>query len=242
VIEFSGQGILLDIEGTTSSVRFVYDVMFPFARRELDRFLEEHADRSDVVEACDLVAREVGYCSLADWSPEPDLRRAVIRDEVNRLMDVDSKSTGLKQLQGLIWQSGFASGELLAHVYDDVVPALEDWTRRGKDIRIYSSGSVQAQRLFFEHTVHGDLRRLFQGYYDTTVGPKRAPESYSVILEDYRLPAPEVLFLSDVPAELDAAKQAGLATGWCVRNENVMADVRCDHSIIRTFAEVRISG
>jgi enolase-phosphatase E1 len=170
-MRFTGRGILLDIEGTTSSVRFVYDVMFPFVRRELAGYLAEHADDEALAFVADQIARERGEESFDSWTrsaaaTNSAAQRNLLEQEVLRLMDGDVKSTGLKQLQGMIWRRGFESGELRAHVYDDVPAALAAWNKRGLDVRIYSSGSVAAQKLFFGHTEVGDLLGHFRGHYD----------------------------------------------------------------------------
>ena len=243
MIEFSGHGILLDIEGTTSSVSFVYDVMFPFARRELESYLLANWHAPDLRAACHLIARDAGHASLDEWcgeDPAEEHRRQLIRDESIRLMAGDAKATGLKQLQGLIWRSGFESGELEAHVYDDVRPALEAWNGAGRHVRIYSSGSIGGQRLFFAHTVCGNMLDLLQGHYDTTTGPKTQAASYVTIAGDFGLSPPDILFLSDVPAELDAARAAGLQTALCKRPGN--ADVSSDHGHpeICDFGQVKL--
>lgn len=233
MLTFSGRGILLDIEGTTSSISFVYDVMFPFVRRELDPYFRSHWGELELAAACEAIAGDAGNPSLAA-SPEQ------VKAEVVRLMDGDVKATGLKQLQGLIWDAGFKSGEMQAHVYDDVPPAIAAWNQAGIDVRIYSSGSVQAQKLFFGHTIAGNLLPQFRGHYDTTTGPKREATSYASIAATFALPPREVLFLSDVPAELDAAKQAGLQTGLVLRPGNAAAKPDHGHGELRSFAEVRI--
>lgn len=224
MIRFTGRSILLDIEGTTSSVSFVYDVMFPYVRRELDRYLVEHWEEPAMLAARDAIARDAGQPSFADWIAPPGIPREdalkgqrLVRDEVIRLMDGDVKATGLKQLQGMIWEEGFQSGELKAHLYDDVLPAIQAWTKAGLDVRIYSSGSIQAQKLFFGHTEQGNLLPLLSGHYDTTTGPKREAESYRLIAADIGQPPGEILFLSDIAAELDAARSAGLQTALVVR-------------------------
>jgi enolase-phosphatase E1 len=153
-------------------------------------------------------------------------------------MDGDVKATGLKHLQGLIWESGFNSGELQAHVYDDVPPALRAWKQQGLDIRIYSSGSIQAQKLFFGHTVAGNLLPLVSGHYDTTTGPKKEAASYQQIARDMGMPPQEILFISDVVAELDAARTAGMQTALALRPGNAAISAGHDHSQIRSFAEV----
>jgi enolase-phosphatase E1 len=220
-MRFIVRGVLLDIEGTTSSISFVYDQMFPFVLRELDSFLAKHAADADVASAGDQIARDAGRESLAAWCVEcgtsSGQQTAV---EVRRLMAADEKATGLKQLQGLIWKSGFDSGELRAHVFADVPEAIESWRNDGLDIRIYSSGSVQAQKLFFGHTERGDMLSLFAGHYDTQTGPKKKASSYLTIAKEYELAADEILFVSDNTEELDAARQAGMPVVLCRRPGN----------------------
>jgi enolase-phosphatase E1 len=241
VIEFSGQAVLLDIEGTTSSIRFVYDEMFPFVRRELDGFLDTHWESADVRAACDVLAADAGHASLEAWrGPADDTgARQLVSDEVKRLMDGDIKATGLKQLQGLIWRSGFESGELRAHVYDDVPPALKAWHDAGMDLRIYSSGSIAAQRLFFGHTIVGDLLPLLKGHYDTTTGPKKEPASYVEIAQAFCREPEEILFLSDVVGETAAARQAGMQTALCLRPGNAEPPADHDFATIHAFTEIR---
>src|SRR4029078_499288 len=217
-MQFSGRGILLDIEGTPSSVSFVYDVMFPYVRKHLTFEVFANWLEPEYIEAFHAIAKDAGYESLDSWlksqllTRDNPLRAAdVICKEVVRLMDADVKATGLKQLQGLIWKSGLDGGELKAPLYDYVPPALAAWNAAGKDVRIYSSGSVQAQKLFFGHTIAGNLLPQFGGHYDTTVGGKKEAESYRRIAADFSLPPAEVLFLSDIVAELDAARAAGMA-------------------------------
>ena len=242
----AAEGVLLDIEGTTSSVSFVYDVMFPFALRELDGYLEKSWHTPECRAACEQIARDAGYESLAAYAAyngevgnEVAKRRAVC-DEVVRLMDGDVKATGLKELQGLIWQRGFQSGELLAQVYDDVPPALLRWNGSGLDVRIYSSGSIQAQKLFFGHSEYGDLLRQFRGHYDTTTGPKREAASYDAIAKDYQLPPGEIAFLSDVVAELDAARAAGMQTVLVLRPGNKLIEPGHGHAVIASFTQLEI--
>jgi enolase-phosphatase E1 len=242
-LSFSGKGILLDIEGTTSSVSFVYDEMFPFVRRELVGFLYREWDHPDVRLACGQIARDAGHTSVEAWCGESATaadQRAAVSAEVIRLMDNDVKATGLKSLQGLIWQSGFESGELQAHVYDDVAPAIKTWNIAGRDVRIYSSGSVNAQRLFFGHTICGDLLDQFQGHYDTTTGPKQEADSYRKIAHAYGFTASEILFLSDVPAELNAARTAGMRTGLCVRPGNAEVSNASGHEQITDFTQIKL--
>jgi enolase-phosphatase E1 len=197
-------------------------------------FLEQHAADPDV--QADLARLREEYAAearqqagLPAWSPV---------EYVYWLMDRDRKSTGLKSLQGKIWEAGYRAGELRgrAEVYPDVAPALARWRAQGRDIAIFSSGSVPAQRNLFANTTAGDLTAFIRAYFDTTTGPKTAALSYQRIATALGRQAGEVLFLSDVGAELDAARQAGMQTGLCVRSRET-ATVP-DHPIIRTFNEV----
>jgi enolase-phosphatase E1 len=160
--------------------------------------------------------------------------------KVNALMDADAKLTGLKNLQGAVWKEGYETGVLRSHVFPDVLPNLRCWSAKGICTRIYSSGSIAAQKLLYAHTEAGDLTPLIDGYFDTTVGHKREESSYAAIVIDVALPAGEILFLSDVPEELDAARQAGLLTGLVERPGNKPVEVT-DHPRIRTFAEVQVA-
>jgi enolase-phosphatase E1 len=247
-MNFNGRAILLDIEGTTSSISFVHDVMYSYARRELDRYLAEHWGDPKMLEARDAIARDAGQPSFADWVAPPDFPRdealkgqRLVREEVHRLMDRDAKTTGLKLLQGMIWEEGFRSGELQAHLFDDVRPAIERWRSAGIDVRIYSSGSVQAQKLFFGYSVQGNLLPLLGGHYDTNIGHKREAESYRRIAADMNLPPAAILFLSDIVAELDAAREAGLQTGLMRRPGNAEPPVGHGHPELTSFADITVS-
>ena len=262
MIHFTGRAILLDIEGTTSSIQYVYHVLFPYFRKELDDFLQSKWTTPEVMKACEWVAHDAGAPSFADWcgnDPSSSQTKTKLRDEVLQLMDRDIKATGLKELQGLVWEQGFHSGALLSHVFADVPSALERWTQAGIEINVYSSGSVNAQKLFFAHTepIENNDRRpeknktasqqqpcsllhFFRGYYDTTTGPKKDPDSYRKIASDIGAAPKEVLFLSDVIGELDAAQSADLATGLVVRPGNPPVNSGHAHPIITTFDQVVI--
>jgi enolase-phosphatase E1 len=151
------------------------------------------------------------------------------------LMDSDSKSTGLKSIQGHIWKSGFESGELKSHLYDDVYPALLRWTRREIDIRIYSSGSVVAQKLFFGHTPLGDLKRFFHGFYDTTVGGKRDAKSYQKIAHEFGVDAKSIVFFSDNVLEIEAANESGLTAITVVRPGNAALSEGFEGPLVHSF-------
>lgn len=243
-MRFSGRGILLDIEGTTSSVSFVYDVMFPFVRRELDGYLHANWGSAALNEVCDLIAKDAGYQSFGVWCTEGtgvERPQHLLREEVLRLMNGDVKATGLKALQGLIWRSGFESGEMQAHIYGDVLPAIQAWNDAGVDVRIFSSGSIAAQKLFFGHTVAGNVLHLFRDHYDTTTGPKKEAASYRAITKAFDLPPMEVLFLSDVLEELEAARAAGMQTCLCKRPGNTKITARHDQSEITSFDQIELS-
>jgi enolase-phosphatase E1 len=214
------RAFLLDIEGTTTPVAFVYDVLFPFARRELPGFLRGHAGEPHVREA--LVRLRQEHEADADgrrpaWPPSDEgIAPAVAYLEW--LMDADRKSTALKALQGLVWREGFRRGELEGQVYPDVPLALARWRRQGRRAFIYSSGSVLAQRLLFSRTAAGDLTPLIGGYFDTTTGPKKEAASYARIAAEIGLEPGEVLFVSDSADEIAAALDAGLRAALCTRD------------------------
>ena len=239
------RGVLLDIEGTTSSISFVYDVMFPFARKHFAGYLEKHWDSGAVQEAVSMLMQDdkdfnAPELVLAEFSDDhdPKLFREGVVKCLLRLMDDDVKATGLKKMQGLVWQEGFTSGEMVAHVYEDVRPAIEAWKATGKDVRIYSSGSVHAQKLFFEYSVAGDMLPLFSGHYDTTTGPKKQADSYRKIAEAYGIPASEILFVSDIEAELDAAIEAGMQTVLSIRPGNKPVENVQRYQAVDSFAEI----
>ena len=244
MITFRGRCILLDIEGTTSSISFVYDVMFPFVRAELDAFLRDNWGDPQLAATAELIVRDATKAGKEAWQhmdPASQQAQFFVCQEVLRQMDADMKATGLKQLQGMIWKSGFESGQMQAHVYDDVVPALKRWHEGGIDLRIYSSGSVQAQLLFFGHSQYGNLLPFFTAHYDTKIGSKRESDSYRRIAEDAGYAPPEILFLSDVTAELDAATGAGLKTGLCVRPENPPSEGQSSYPVITSFADIAVT-
>lgn len=221
------KGILLDIEGTTTPITFVYDVLFPFARAHVHEHLDEDANRALRVEYDADVA-----CGLA---PPPWSSGAPAY--VHWLMDQDRKSTALKTLQGKIWKEGYRRGDLHGEVFPDVPIALERWNREGTDIRIYSSGSVLAQQLLFSTTAHGDLTRFLSGYFDTTTGPKAEPDSYRAIAKAFSLPPSNILFVSDVVRELDAATAAGMQVRLALREGNSPQPGN-SYPSVTTFAEI----
>jgi len=222
------RGILLDIEGTTTPIAFVHEVLFSYARQHVRDYLTKHFDDEDVRADIRLLHAED---SFAD-----DLDSVVAH--VNRLIDLDRKSTGLKSLQGKIWHEGYSDGTLRAQVYADVAPAFARWRVAGLDVSIFSSGSVVAQQLLFAHTEAGDLTRFISHYFDTGVGKKGEPESYRRIAEQIGLPASEILFVSDVVTELAAARAAGMETALSIRPGNQPQDSPEQYAIIHSFDEL----
>ncbi|MFS2157078.1 acireductone synthase [Pseudomonas sp. Pseusp122] len=223
------KAVLTDIEGTTSAVSFVFDVLFPFAARHLPDFLREHAERPEV----DVQLRAV---RLDSGEPLADIER-VIEILLQWIAD-DRKATPLKALQGMVWEQGYEAGQLKGHVYPDAVEALKRWHQEGYELYVYSSGSIQAQRLIFGCSEAGDLSPLFSGYFDTTSGPKREVKSYRTISEAINYPARDILFLSDIVEELDAARAAGMATCGLARDGGDLAG----HPCVSSFASIDLGA
>ncbi len=199
--------VVMDIEGTTTSIDFVMRALYPYARQRIPDYVGRHRDDPEVAAILEETRRLGGVTTeeevlkqLGDW------------------MDEDRKVAPLKELQGLIWEEGYRGGELVSHLYPDVAPALAAWHGRGLGLYIYSSGSAHAQRLIYGHTVAGDLLPLFSGFFDTRVGHKRETASYRRIAGDIGLPPGGLVFLSDVREELDAARRAGWQTVWLTRD------------------------
>ena len=205
------KAIVTDIEGTTSSLSFVKDVLFPYARRHLPDFVRQHYDHADVKPLLDDARGIAG----AELNPEQLIAQFI--DWIDR----DQKITPLKSLQGLIWQDGYKQGAFKGHVYPDAAQQLKAWKQQGYALYVYSSGSVYAQKLLFAHTEYGDLTPLFSGYFDTHIGAKQETAAYQAIAVQIQLPASEILFLSDIKAELDAAREAGFNTYWLVREQSI---------------------
>lgn len=223
------RAIVTDIEGTTSSISFVKDVLFPYARKRLPAFIETHADDPEVRHWLHEAAKEAGLIEAS--------RQEVIELLV-RWIDEDRKSTALKALQGMIWKEGYESGEYRAHLYPDVASRLRAWREEGMRLYVYSSGSVPAQKLFFRYSEYGDLTPVFAGYFDTETGPKRETTSYQRIVAAIGERPENVLFLSDIVEELDAAKAAGLHTGWLVRPP-LTAPAQPRHPAYTTFDAIQ---
>ena len=230
------RAVLTDIEGTTSSISFVKDVLFPYARRALPRFVHEHGHEAEVRRWLDQVALENGGLC----------QDAMIVETLQGWIDEDRKHTALKALQGMIWEAGYASADFTAPVYPDAVDALRGWHEAGHALAVYSSGSVPAQKLLFAHTDAGDLTGLFSAWFDTTVGGKREAGSYARIVRELGVAASQVMFLSDVVAELDAAREAGLGTVLVDRDTDYpqprTGEAAGGHPRVTGFADVALPG
>ncbi|MCB1554609.1 MAG: acireductone synthase [Xanthomonadales bacterium] len=226
--------ILTDIEGTTSSIAFVKDVLFPYARRALPAFVRDHGADPDVRPWLDQVAVESGGLCQDE----------MIVEVLQGWIDEDRKHTALKALQGQLWQAGYAAGDYRAHVYADAAAALRRWHEAGLRLAVYSSGSVPAQHLFFGHSEAGDLRPLFEAWFDTEIGGKRESASYQRIATQLALPAADILFLSDVVAELDAAREAGFRTALLDRRADYpqprIGDATHGHDRVEGFDELKL--
>jgi enolase-phosphatase E1 len=201
------RAIVTDIEGTTSSISFVHDVLFPYARARMREFVLAHRDDPEVATQLDAV-REIS-------NPQLDVEGVI--NQLITWIDKDKKLTPLKALQGMIWEEGYREGDFLGDIYADAFENLRKWHAQGIALYVYSSGSVHAQKLLFGHTRFGDLTPLFSGYFDTRIGAKGETDSYQHIVQELKLAAADILFLSDIQAELDAASAAGLKTCWLVR-------------------------
>lgn len=222
------RAIVTDIEGTTSSLSFVKDVLFPYARERLPEFVRTHAGDARVRELLD----QVSAVAAEDLSDDQAIARLC------QWIDEDRKITPLKALQGLIWEAGYHNGDFTGHVYADATECLRRWHEQGLRLYVYSSGSEYAQKLLFGHSDAGDLTPLFSGYFDTQVGAKQEVESYRQITAKLDLPAAEILFLSDIEAELDAAAAAGMATVWLVREGELNAAAK--HKQVPDFQHIEI--
>jgi enolase-phosphatase E1 len=221
------RAILTDIEGTTSSIHFVHQVLFPYAAQALPSFLTAHHNDVVVSSALRQVSQETGIA--------PDDLPA-LNACLQQWIKEDRKHGALKAIQGVIWQQGYRNGDYRAHLYPEVAGALSRWAQSHL-LYVYSSGSIAAQKLFFRYSEAGDLTPLFSGYFDTTSGPKREPASYQNIARAIGLLPGEILFLSDITEELDAAHLVGMRTTQLLR-EGVQSQNR--HPSVTDFAAIKL--
>ena len=240
------RAVLLDIEGTTTPIAFVHEVLFAYARSQVRKYLLEHSGSAEVVADFARLREEHTVDLKQNLQPPPlvaapgDAEIDSIVAYVNWVIDRDRKSTGLKSLQGKIWKQGYFDGTLKSQIFADVAPALERWHSAGLKISIFSSGSALAQKLLFAHTEAGDLTGFISNYFDTTVGSKTDVQSYRQVAAALDRPASEVLFISDVVAELAAASGAGMKTLLCVRPGNQPQSFPARHQIIQSFDEILV--
>ena len=229
------KAILLDIEGTTTPIVFVHDVLFPFAKARIGKFVETHFDalRNEIEQIVDERAHDEKYTVPVD-PREP----GSVSTYLEFLIDNDRKSTPLKTIQGKIWEAGYESGELESPVFADVPSAFRRWKDAGITIAIYSSGSVLAQQLLFRHTDQGDLTPFISAYFDTNVGGKRDAESYAKIAGELGFDPRQIVFCSDVPAELDAAQASGMSTALAVRPGNAVVEDAGGNRVVTTFDDM----
>ena len=227
--------ILTDIEGTTSSISFVKNVLFPYARRALPGFVRAHSGDPDVRRWLDMVATENGgICS-----------DEVIAETLQGWIDQDRKHTALKALQGMVWREGYERGDFRGHVHPDAAVALREWHGAGHRLAVFSSGSVGAQKLLFGHSEAGDLASLFSAFFDTEIGHKREADSYRRIAEALHEPPGDIVFLSDIVEELDAARAAGMQTMLLDRRDDYPQPRKGvaagGHPRVESFAQIRFA-
>ena len=237
------QVILLDIEGTTCPVDFVAKTLFPYAQAHLIQTLEKEKDEPRITK----IIQE----AIDEWHQDSDPTcqqmlakanqsspsNAQVAEYLQHLIKSDRKSTALKELQGMIWKQGYECGELTTPLFADVLPSLDAWAKRGMTLSVYSSGSVQAQKLLYGHTSQGDISDRFSHWFDTRTGPKLKAESYNQICQNLNTPEDSVLFISDHPGECDAALSAGLRTIFCLRPGNPHQDPG-QHVLIQSFRDL----
>jgi len=210
--------VLTDIEGTTTDIEFVHNVLFPYSAQHLPQYVMDHENDPEVQECLAMVRT-----TLKDENDVDDAHAHTCIQALLHWVATDRKHTALKALQGLIWKTGYETGAYQSHVYPDVLPALQRWRAKGLVLAIYSSGSIAAQKLLFAHTPHGDLTPYFSHYFDTTVGGKKEVASYQSIAKALELPPEAVLFLSDMEPEVEAAEEAGMQVIQLQRNDDVIS-------------------
>ena len=220
--------VLCDIEGTTTSITFAHQVLFPLSYERIEEFLRIHAEslHGEIL----LVKRQIGR-------PPEQINLEEVIDTLKTWIKTDKKETALKSIQGKIWKEAFESGQIKGHVYPDVPEQLKSWTQQGIKIAIFSSGSVEAQKLIYRYSEVGDLTPFIWAYFDTSTGPKKDAGSYRLIAQELGVSASEILFLSDVVAELDAARSAGMKTVLIVREDTAPPTVNA-HQTATNFREI----
>ncbi len=238
------QHLLLDIEGTTCPVSFVSNVLFPFAKQELSDYIKQHWDQSPHNEAIKAAKKE--------WLDDQYLGSNQIKQQamkgeteeidgliqyLKHLISIDKKSTALKDLQGKIWEEGYNNGKLKSQLFPETAECLRKWREQGLTLSVYSSGSIQAQKLLYRHSPAGDLEKLFSHWFDTHTGPKKSTESYTTIAERLQSSPNKIWFVSDNGTECDSARAAGMHTLFSLRDGNPDRDPR-NHTVVQSLREV----
>lgn len=233
------QAVVMDIEGTTTDLAFVHDVLFPYAKTHLPELITTFVTDPAATPYPTIIRQcldQIKSVVLQEEGRAIDDHQCI--DTLAQWMAIDRKQTALKTLQGIVWESGFNLGAFKGHVYDDVPDALKAWHAQGLTLAIYSSGSIQSQKLLFSNSLVGDLTPFLSAFFDTTTGPKQAAGSYSVIAEQLHVLPHHILFLSDVAAELDAAANAGFQVAHVVRDARTQAS---HHPSVQTFNDLAVN-
>ncbi|MFT7815702.1 enolase-phosphatase E1 [Arapaima gigas] len=247
--------VLLDIEGTTTPITFVKDVLFPYIREHLEEHLSAHWEEDECKQDVQLLkkqaeedARQHRACRVhsVDQTVHTDEEKAIreVVDNVLWQMAADRKTTALKQLQGHMWRTAYMSGKIKGELYQDVVPAIRRWRRQGLKVYIYSSGSVEAQRLLFGYSVEGDVLDLFDGHFDTNMGLKVESKSYRRIADRIGCSPEDIMFLTDVTREAKAAEEAGVNVAVVVRpgNMELTEEEQSHYSLVTSFHQLEMAG
>lgn len=253
-IPVNTSALLLDIEGTTTPITFVKDILFPYIKEHLEDYLSAHWEEDECKQDVHLLKKQIEEdmrqnraCPVhaVDQTVHTDEEKAIreVVDNVLWQMAADRKSTALKQLQGHMWRSAYTSGRIKGQIYEDVIPAIRRWRSLGLKVYIYSSGSVEAQKLLFEYSIEGDVLDLFDGHFDTNIGPKVDSKSYKNIAERIGCGAEEITFLTDVTREAKAAEEAGVNVVVVVRPGNMeLTDEERDHyNLIHSFSQLEVT-
>lgn len=249
---YTAKHIVMDIEGTTTSISFVKDTLFPYVRKNLEDYISTNWSEEEFKDVLLLLKNQAaedkkaevdGVVEIPTEGSDDDVKAAVVKNVLWQ-MDSDRKTTALKKLQGYMWRKGYKTGELKGHLFADVAPALREWVKDGRKLYVYSSGSVEAQKLLFGNSTDGDLTELFTDFFDTEVGAKTAAESYKSIVEKLGCSADDALFLTDIPKEASAAQEAGLPVILVEREGNlpVPSELKKGFSAVTSFQEVEFES
>ncbi len=223
--------VLMDIEGTTTSIDFVKKILFPYASEHLEDFVRNHMHEPKIIEILDEVKNTVLEEQQQAISNQEAIKRLL------HWIETDRKHTALKTLQGYIWKHGYETAQYQGHLYPDVLPVWKQWKEQGIQLGIYSSGSVDAQKLLFGYSEEGDVSPYLSAFFDTKIGHKKEVQSYQNIQKTLAIPAGEILFLSDVEAELDAAQAADMNTIQLVRPGTAPSD---QHKTVTSFEAINV--